>query len=135
MERKEVERLSEVFLKALNYHGHGSERDLSLDATDFYKPFYRGTGLFWGRGTYFFEVELKRKTPTIEEAAEIVRLAHPYFVRALEMDWGLWEHHWKGMEYAWSPQEGWTCNVCNKLIENFICACPQKDWEKVDGYE
>lgn len=135
MERKDIERIACIFMKALNMHGHGSEVDLSLEATDFYKPFYRSTGLFWGRGTYFFEVVLGGETPTMEEAAEIVRLAHPYFVRALEMDWGMWEHHWEGMEYAWTPQPGWVCSGCDSLIENFICACPQKVWGEEDRYE
>jgi hypothetical protein len=96
----DIEFAASQFLEYLERYGSPAERNLSMDnMEDFrgpcYKPFYRSTSMFWV-GAYFEEV-LGGETPNVETAAEIVRLAHPYFVKAIGLHWDSWEHLWKFM--------------------------------------
>lgn len=69
---------------------------------DHYKPLYRTITLFLAPTLPYLEEVLGGQKPTKEQAEEIMRLAHPYFSKALEEEREtfdrLWENHWEVWE-------------------------------------
>ena len=85
---------SNSFLDYLERYGSGQENDLDMETTDFHKPYYRSAYLLTcSTSPYVVEV-LEGRLPTMEEAADLLRSVHPYFVRALEINWDHWEFLW-----------------------------------------
>ena len=100
MNSKQRLNASAKFVEYLNKEGTTNERNLDVNYkesryhSDAYKPFYRSAAIFIHAGAYRSEM-LGGEIISREDAEEILRDAHPFFVIALDGDRRTWEHLWK----------------------------------------
>lgn len=87
----DIQERASTLLGELNKHGSASERDLTIGG-DTYKPFYRAMALI---------IDYWKEPVTMEEAEQILVLAHPFFVEAIERDRKEFEHMYRFHREAW----------------------------------
>jgi hypothetical protein len=101
----DIEKAAEKLVEYLDKHGSADERNISMDRTDHYKPLYRTIALFIAPTHTYQEDMLEGRPPTQEEAAEIMRRADPYFIKALEEDWETFDSLWESHMDAWDWED------------------------------
>jgi len=101
------QRAADKLVEYLKMCGSSDEADISMDRTergdDHYKPLYRTISLFTAPTLPYLKDVLGGETPSMTQAAEIMRLADPYFIRALEEEWDTFESLWESHVDAWAP--------------------------------
>ena len=87
---------------ALARYGSRVESDLSVIGSGPYKPFYRACALLVAPDQTQEELGMDNGVyPTLEEAMEICRAAHPWFVDALKRDPQRFEDTYGFIRGAW----------------------------------
>ena len=97
------QRAADKLVEYLRMCGSSNEANISMDRDDHYKPLYRTITLFIAPTLPYLKDVLDGETPSMTQAAEIMRLADPYFVKALEEDWEEFESLWESHVDAWAP--------------------------------
>ena len=82
----DIKNAANKLVEYLNKCGSPNEADISMDRDDHYKPLYRTVSLFIAPILPYLEEVLEKEVPTIDQAEEIMRLADPYFSKALDED-------------------------------------------------
>lgn len=96
-----IQTAADRLVEYLNMCGSADERNISMDRDDHYKPFYRTITLFTAPTLPYLEEVLGGEKPTKEQAEEIMRLADPYFSKALEDDPGTFDVLWENLSDVW----------------------------------
>lgn len=101
----DLQKAASKLVEYLNICGSADERNISMDRDDHYKPLYRTITLFTAPTLPYLKEVLGGQKPTKEQAEKIMRLADPYFGKALDEWQEEFDLLWENMAYVWDDDE------------------------------
>jgi hypothetical protein len=102
----DIKKAAERLVCYLQLCGSSNESNISMDRDDHYKPMYRTIALFIAPTHPYIDEVLGGEKPTKEQAAEIMRMAHPYFAYVLDTEPDLFDSMWEWHRGAWEHLNG-----------------------------